>query len=156
MRIIRQMILGGIAALSAAAAAPVFFSPLEAQITARPAVRLEKPSRFTIGGGLLMSSPRGELANNIDNGFGGDFYGLFRVDPAGALSLRADVGGIQYGSETIPSGSVFGGRAGFEVETTNSIFWAAFGPQLMIPVGRVRPYGNVAIGMMGFTTSSAV
>lgn len=156
MRIIRQTILGGIAALSGAAAAPFLVSPLEAQITARPAIRLEKPSRFTIGGGLLFSSPRGELANNIDNGFGGDFYGLFRLDPAGALSLRADIGGLQYGSETIPTGSVFGGRAGFEVVTTNSIFWAAFGPQLMLPTGRIRPYGNVAIGVMGFTTSSAV
>lgn len=155
MRSLRQTILGAIAAILGVAAAPLLFS-LDAQITARPQIRLEKPSRFTIGGGLLMSSPRGELANNIDNGFGGDLYGLFKVDPAGALSLRADIGGLQYGSETIPSGSVFGGRAGFEVETTNSIFWAAFGPQLMVPAGPIRPYGNVAIGVMGFSTSSAV
>src|SRR5687768_7625500 len=118
MRIIRQTILGGIAALSGAAVAPFLVSPLEAQITARPAIRLEKPSRFTIGGGLLMSSPRGELANNIDNGFGGDFYGLFRLDPSGALSLRADIGGLQYGSQTIPTGSVFGGRAGLDRKST--------------------------------------
>jgi len=156
MRFIRQTILGGIAAMFGVAAAPLCFTSLQAQITSRPRVQIEKPSRFTIGGGLLMSQPRGELANNIDNGFGGDLYGLFRIDPMGAFSLRADIGGLEYGSETIPSGSVFGGRLGFEVETSNSILWGAFGPQLMVPVGPIRPYGNVAIGVMDFSTSSAV
>lgn len=156
MQFIRQTTLVGFAAIVSVAEAPLFVVPLEAQITTRPRVQIEKPSRFTIGGALLMSDPRGELANNIDNGFGGDLYGLFRIDPAGVFSLRADVGGLQYGSETIPSGSVFGGRAGFEVETTNSIVWAAFGPQLMIPAGRIRPYANAAIGVMDFSTSSAV
>lgn len=103
-----------------------------------------------------MSQPKGDLANNIDNGFGGDFYGLFRVDRDGVLSLRADLGGAQYGSETLPAPSVFGGRVGFEVETSNSILWAAIGPQVMVPVGPVRPYGNVAVGVMKFTTSSSV
>jgi len=103
-----------------------------------------------------MSQPKGDLANNIDNGFGGDFYGLFRVDRDGVLSLRADLGGAQYGSETLPAPSVFGGRVGFEVETSNSILWAAIGPQVMVPVGPVRPYGNVAVGVMDFTTSSSV
>jgi hypothetical protein len=109
-----------------------------------------------LGGGLLVSQPRGELANNIGNGFGGDFYGMFRVDRNGVLSLRADVGGAQYGSETLTAPSVFGGRVGFEVETTNSILWAAVGPQVTFPAGPVRPYGNVAIGVMDFTTSSSV
>ncbi len=103
-----------------------------------------------------MSQPKGDLSRNIDNGWGGDLYGLYRVDRIGALSLRADVGGLQYGSETLPVPSVFGGRVGFEVETTNSIFWAAIGPQIMIPVGPVRPYGNAAIGAMYFTTNSSI
>ena len=103
-----------------------------------------------------MSQPKGDLANNIDNGFGGDLYGLLSVDRDGVLSLRADVGGLEYGSETLPARSVFGGRAGFEVQTSNSIFWGAIGPQVMIPLGRIRPYGNAAIGLMDFTTSSAV
>ena len=156
MRFIRQTILGGLVTMLGVAATAFVVSPLGAQISRRPSVPIEQPSRFTIGGGLLMSQPRGELANNIDNGFGGDLYGLFRVDPAGVLSLRADIGGLEYGSETIPSGSVFGGRVGFEVETSNSIFWGAIGPQLMVPVGPVRPYGNVAIGIMDFSTNSAV
>ena len=150
MRFFRKTIL------AASIAAPFCASLLQAQIQARPLVRFEKPSRFTIGGGLLMSQPKGDFSSYIDNGFGGDLYGLFRVDQMGALSLRADVGGLQYGSETLPAPSVFGGRLGFEVETTNSIFWGAIGPQIMIPVGPVRPYGNAAIGVMDFTTSSSI
>ena len=142
--------------LAAVVALPYGVSSLHAQIRDRPRVFIQKPSRFTLGGGLLMSQPKGDLANNIDDGFGGDFYGLFRVDRDGVLSLRADLGGAQYGSETLPAPSVFGGRVGFEVETSNSILWAAIGPQVMVPVGPVRPYGNVAVGVMDFTTSSSV
>lgn len=150
MRYVRTTILAAVVAL------PYGVSSLHAQIRERPRVFIQKPSRFTIGGGLLVSQPKGDLANNIDNGFGGDFYGLFRVDRDGVLSLRADLGGAQYGSETLPAPSVFGGRVGFEVETSNSILWAAIGPQVMVPVGPVRPYGNVAVGVMDFTTSSSV
>ena len=144
------------AILAASVAAPCCVSSLHSQISARPAVQILKPSRFSIGGGLLFSQPKGEFANNIGNGFGGDAFGLARLDPAGALSLRADVGGLQYGSETLPATSVFGGRTGFEVQTTNNILWGAIGPQLMIPVGPVRPYANAEIAVLGFSTTSSV
>jgi hypothetical protein len=150
MKMIRQTIL------AAMTAAPFYASSIHAQITARPLVTIEKPSRFTIGGTLLFSQPKGELSKNIDHGYGGNAYGLFAIDPAGALSIRGDIGGLQYGSETIPTGSVFGGRVGFEVETTNSIIWGAIGPQVMLPVGRVRPYASAQIGVMDFSTNSAV
>lgn len=142
--------------LVAMIAAPFIVAPAGAQITARPYVPIEKPSRYTIGGGFLVSQPKGELADNIGNGFGGDGYGLIRLDRAGVFSLRADVGGSQYGSETLREGSIYGGRVGVNVETTNSILWAAFGPQLSIPTGRVRPYANAAIAVMDFSTNSSL
>jgi hypothetical protein len=142
--------------LVAMISAPFLALSLGAQITARPLIQIEQPSRFTIGGGFVVSQPKGEFAENIDNGFGIDAYGLFRLDPTGVLSLRADLGGSQYGSETLPAGYIYGGRVGVEVETTNSILWAAFGPQLAIPVGRIRPYASAAIGVMNFQTTSAV
>jgi hypothetical protein len=150
MRYVRTTILAAVFAL------PFSVSSLHAQIRERPRVFIQKPSRFTIGGGLLLSQPKGELANNIDKGFGADFYGLFRLDNDGVLSLRADLGGAQYGRETLTAPFAFGPRVGFDVETTNSIYWAAIGPQIMAPVGRVRPYGNVSLGVMDFTTRSAV
>ena len=131
-------------------------SSVDGQITARPRVQVERPSRFTIGGGFVVSQPKGEFAENINNGYGVDAYGLFRLDPVGALSLRADLGGSQYGSETLDAGYIYGGRIGVQVETTNSILWAAFGPQLTMPVGRVRPYASAAIGVMNFRTTSSV
>ncbi len=142
--------------LVAMISAPFLALSLDAQITARPLIQIERPSRFTIGGGFVVSQPKGEFAENIGNGFGIDAYGLFRLDPAGVLSLRADLGGSQYGSETLPAGYIYGGRVGVEVETTNSILWAAIGPQLTIPVGRVRPYASAAIGVMNFQTTSSV
>ncbi|MEP6904628.1 MAG: hypothetical protein ABI875_01015 [Gemmatimonadales bacterium] len=150
MRYLRTTILAAVVALPCSAAS------LHAQIKERPRVFLQKPSRFTIGGGLLLSQPKGDLANNIDNGFGADFYGLFKVDRDGVLSLRVDLGGAQYGSETLPAAYVFGPRTGFEVQTSNSIYWAGIGPQIMAPAGPVRPYGNVSIGVMDFTTRSSV
>ena len=150
MRYLRTTILAAVVAL------PCSASLLHAQIRERPRVLVQKPSRFTLGGGLLLSQPKGDLANNIDNGFGADFYGLFRLDRDGLLSLRADVGGAQYGSQTLPAAYAFGPRVGFDVETTNSIFWAGIGPQIMAPAGRVRPYGNVALGVMDFSTRSSV
>ena len=150
MKTIRGTILVAMMASSFLAAS------LAAQITARPRLTIQKPSRFTIGGGLLVSQPKGEFAENIDNGFGAGAYGLFRLDRDGLLSLRADLGGAQYGSETLPAGYIYGGRVGVEVETSNSIFWAAFGPQVSVSLGRVRPYASASIGVMDFTTTSSV
>src|SRR5690349_21291533 len=127
-----------------------------AQITARPSIMVEEPSRFTIGGNLVLSQPKGEFANNIDNGFGVDGFVRMRLDRAGVLSVRADLGGAQYGSETLPAGYIYGGRIGVQVETTNSIFWGSIGPQLTAPVGPIRPYANAAIGFMSFMTNSSV
>ncbi|HUQ21228.1 MAG TPA: hypothetical protein VM099_16530 [Gemmatimonadaceae bacterium] len=136
--------------------APGLAASAGAQITARPSVVVEQPSRFSIGGNLVLSQPKGEFANNIDNGFGADGFGLMRIDRAGILSLRADIGGSQYGSETLPGGYIYGGRIGVDVETTNAIFWGGIGPQLTVPVGRIRPYANAQIGFMNFSTTSSV
>jgi hypothetical protein len=150
MKTIRGTIL--VAMIAAAAQT----GSLGAQITARPKIEIEQPSRWTIGGNLLVSQPKGEFAENIDNGFGGDFFGLVRVDKTGVLSLRADIGGSQYGSETLPGGCIYACRVGVEVETTNSIFWGSIGPQITAPVGRIRPYASAAVGFMNFETTSSV
>jgi hypothetical protein len=136
--------------------APSLAASAGAQITARPSIMVEEPSRFTIGGNLVLSQPKGEFANNIDNGFGADGFVRMRLDRAGILSIRADLGGAQYGSETLPAGYIYGGRIGVQVETTNSIFWGSIGPQLTAPVGPIRPYANAAIGFMNFMTNSSV
>src|SRR5687768_2023660 len=109
------------------------------------------PSRFQLGGDLVLSQPKGDLARNIGNGFGFNGTGMLRIDPAGFLNLRADVGGVQYGREElhIPY-SPFTGRIALDLETTNSIAWGGIGGQLQIPDGWFRPYANASIAYTHF------
>ena len=125
-----------------ASSSGVSFSALDAQMTFDSR---SGPSRFQVRGDFIVAQPKGELATNIDNGFGFNGNGMFRLDPRGFLSLRADIGGAQYGRETfrIPY-SPFTGRIDLDLETTNSIAWAGIGGQLQIPDGWFRPYANAS------------
>lgn len=113
------------------------------------------PSRFQVGGDFILAQPKGELASNIDNGFGFNGTGMFRLDPGGFISIRGDMGGAQYGRESfrIPWEPLLG-RIDLEMETTNSIAWAAIGGQLQIPDGWFRPYANASIAYTNFSTES--
>jgi len=115
------------------------------------------PSRFQVGGDFVVSQPKGELASNIDNGYGFNGTGMFRLDPKGFLSLRADVGGVQYGRELFeipPYQST--GRIALDLETTNNIAWGAIGGHLQIPDGWFRPYANASIAYTHFSTKSSL
>jgi hypothetical protein len=116
------------------------------------------PSRFTLVGDFLVAQPKGEFGTQIDTeGFGVNVGGLFRLDKEGIFSLRGDIGGMQYGSETLHAPYLpITGRVSLDVETTNSVFWGSIGPQITVPVGPVQPYMNAAIGFMDFVTSTSV
>jgi len=116
------------------------------------------PSRFSIDGDLLVAQPKGEFSTQIDTqGFGGNVGGLFRLDREGIFSIRADIGGMQYGSETLRVPYLpITGRVALDVQTTNNVFWGSIGPQITAPVGRFQPYINAAIGVMDFTTQTSV
>jgi len=115
------------------------------------------PSRFQVGGDFVVAQPKGALASNIDEGFGFNGNGMFRIDPKGFLNLRADVGGVQYGRESfrIPYQPLTG-RIELDLETTNSIAWGAIGGQLQIPDGWFRPYANASIAYTHFATTSTL
>jgi hypothetical protein len=114
-------------------------------------------SRFSAGANGVLSQPKGEFASNVGNGYGFDLNGMFHLDYRGYLSLRLDVGGVQYGRERNDA-SIFGGggRIPLDLTTTNSIAWGAIGPQLMIPDGPIRPYVNAAIAYTNFSTTSTL
>jgi hypothetical protein len=154
MRFTRSSILAIAAILSAL---PVASSPAAAQ--RRDSHRWETtPSRFTIVGDLLVAQPKGDFATQLDrNGYGANVAGLFRLDKDGIFSIRADVGGMQYGSETLRVPYLpITGRVALDVETTNSLYWGSIGPQVTAPVGRFQPYMNAAVGVMDFTTRTSV
>jgi hypothetical protein len=151
MRFVRMSILATVVAVS--------FIPSLAHAQRRIPRSWERgPSRFSIVGDVLVAQPKGEFATEIDTeGFGINVGGLFRLDKEGFLSVRGDIGGMQYGSETLHAPYLpITGRVALDVETTNSVFWGSIGPQIQVPVGRVEPYMNAAIGFMDFNTSTSV
>ena len=151
MRFVRTSILATIVAMS-------FISkPAHAQRRA-PRSWDREPSRFSIVGDLLVAQPKGEFATQLDtNGFGINVGGLFRIDREGLLTIRGDLGGMQYGSETLHVPYLpITGRVSLDVETTNNAFWGSIGPQIQVPVGPVQPYMNAAIGFVDLVTSTAV
>ena len=151
MRFVRSSILATVVAMS--------FIPIAAHAQRRtPRYWESEPSRFTLVGDLLVAQPKGEFATQIDrNGFGANIGGLFRLDREGLFSIRGDIGGMQYGSETlhVPYWPITG-RVSLDVETTNNTFWGSIGPQIQVPVGPVQPYMNAAVGFMDFNTSTSV
>jgi hypothetical protein len=114
------------------------------------------PSRFSFGGDLAISQPKGEFANNVPNGYGFDLTGLFRLDPQGYFNLRADLGGVRYGHEQQRIGFPVSGRIAVDLNTDNQIGFGAFGVQLQIPDGWFRPYANAAVAAMYFWTESSI
>jgi hypothetical protein len=114
------------------------------------------PSRWSFGGDLAISQPKGEFANNVPNGYGFDLTGMFRIDPKGWLNLRADIGGVQYGRERQEVSSLVSGRVYLNVETDNRIGFGSIGAQVQIPDGWFRPYANAAIASTYFWTESTL
>jgi len=114
------------------------------------------PSRFSFGGDLALSQPKGEFANNVPNGYGFDLTGMFRLDPQGYFNLRADLGGVRYGHERERIGFPVSGRIAVDLNTDNQIGFGAFGVQLQIPDGWFRPYANAAVAATYFWTESSI
>ena len=143
--------------LAALVAASFIASTADAQIRRRPRVRDVGPSRFTLVGDLLAAQPKGELDTQIDEGFGANVAGLFRLDREGIFSIRGDLGGMQYGSETFRMPYLpITGRVSLDVETTNMTGWGSIGPQITVPAGFFQPYIHAAIAVVNFTTSTSV
>ncbi len=128
-------------------------SSLDAQV---PFYSGSLPSRFSVGGDFVVSQPKGEFANNVPNGYGFDLTGMFRLDRRGVFNIRADLGGVQYGSETKRINFPNTGRVSLDVETSNQIGFGAIGGQIQIPDGWFRPYANAAIATTYFWTQSAL
>jgi hypothetical protein len=151
MRFVRSSILATLVAVS--------LLPFDAQGQRREPRRWEsRPSRFTLVGDVLVAQPKGEFATELDTqGYGANVGALFRIDNEGLLSIRGDLGGMQYGSETLHVPYLpISGRVSLDVETTNQMFWGSIGPQIQVPVGPVQPYMNAAIGFVDLITTTSV
>jgi hypothetical protein len=85
---------------------------------------------------------------------------FFRVDldPRGVFGLRLNGTFLNYGSETkrVCLSSTVGCRIEVDLTTSNNIFLVGLGPELALPLGRSRIYGNGSIGFGYFSTDSEV
>ena len=125
---------------------------LSAQDASRP------HARPAVSVSLATTRPVGDLGRNIGSGYGAAAGFLLPINRSGSLSLRADIGVSQYGSEsrrTAFSESV-GDRVEVKVRTTNNYVPASVGLQLTMPAGPVFPYVNGGVGMQAFYTESSV
>ena len=113
-----------------------------------------------MSGGLsaVQSRPQGALAANIGIGYGIAGTAMMRLDDAGIVSLRADLGIIAYGTEVkhVAFSETVGDRVRVGVRTTNFMMPVSVGPQLTWPTGVVRPYVNAGVGGQAFFTESQV
>lgn len=107
---------------------------------------------------VVQSRPQGQFGANVGLGYGADAAYLFSVDRRGILSLRANIGLLQYGHESkrVPLSETVGGRVQVRVSTTNYMVPVLVGPQLTAPSGWVRPYANAGVGGQFFYTESGV
>ena len=112
--------------------------------------------RFVVFGDAIVSKPKGEFAEYVDQGYGFNGGGMLRLDPAGMFGIRAEAGGLQYGRERMPVAFDFSGRLSANVVTTNVIGWIGIGPQFTFPVGPIRPYANASFAVTNFRTTSAI
>lgn len=115
-------------------------------------------SRRSAGGSLQYARPQGEFAQQVDQGFGANGHGIYRLDDEGWLGIRLDGGFIVYGHEAyrVPLSSTVGGRTMVDVSTSNVIGHLGVGPQIGLPTGRVRPYLGGTVGLSYFATTSSV
>ena len=79
--------------------------------------------------------------------------GTLGLDSRGIVSLRAQLGWLQYSRKT----ETFWVNNGFglfelESETKSGVFTLGAGPQIMAPTGNARPYVAGTIGLARFST----
>lgn len=119
--------------------------------------RWSTPTRWDLAFAVDVVQPTGEFGRFVENGWGGDAQIRYRLDRGGLLSLRAEAGFIQYGSETNRYRLLPGtGRIQVDVKTTNDIFLFSFGPELAMQRGLVRPFVNAGVSFAGFSTNSHI
>jgi opacity protein-like surface antigen len=116
---------------------------------------IEAPLGFA-GGELLFAFPTGEFAENVSFGFGIGGYARFPFGGEDLLSLRVDLGFLNYGNETIRICVTDPCRVQGDLTTSNNIFFGGVGPELGIVSGPARLYANASVGFAFFATSSSV
>lgn len=140
--------------IRSAGTSAMLLAAFAASVLAQSSNQLALRSSFSIA--AIQTRPQGALGRNIDFGYGANAAYQLRIDKAGFLSLRADLGVVDYGNETKRAAlsETVGDRIQVYVRTRNFIMPMSVGPQLMWPTGALRPYVNAGVGGQAFFTES--
>jgi hypothetical protein len=114
--------------------------------------------RVYAGIAAAVAQPLGEFDEYVNVGGGLDGFFRVRLDDAGFVSFRLHGGFLTYGNETkrVCLSETVGCRIQVDLTTSNNIFLFGLGPELAVPLGRVRLYGNGSVGFDYFSTDSNV
>lgn len=114
--------------------------------------------RWQAGAAVEVGQPVGAFKRNVKNAAGGQGHVLLRLDGQGTALLRLEGGWLNYGQASQRSclGTAPQCRVSVDLTTANGILSLAIGPQLSVPLGRVRLYGYGLVGMSRFATVSGL
>jgi hypothetical protein len=107
---------------------------------------------------VIQSRPQGEMASHVGRGYGANGTFLLRADSMSILSVRADLGVLQYGNDTrdVTIGDAAADGLRLELRTSNYIVPFTIGLQLAAPTGMVRPYVNAGAGFQAYFTETTL
>jgi hypothetical protein len=109
--------------------------------------------RLRAGLDLVGAAPQGEFSRYVSAGWGITGYLSQGFGEEGLLGIRLDAGFLNYGNETVPLSL---GRVWYDVNTSNNIVFATFGPQVEVGGSDMRLYGQAFAGLSYFVTTSNI
>ncbi|MBL0939411.1 MAG: hypothetical protein IBJ03_10970 [Gemmatimonadaceae bacterium] len=114
--------------------------------------------RWHVGLAAGAGQPVGDFKRHVKNAAGAMGHVLLRLDKYGLASLRLQGGWLNYGHEGQRTclGTAPHCRVALNMTTANGILSLALGPQVAMPLGRVRAYGYGLLGMSRFATVSGI
>lgn len=117
-----------------------------------------EPARLFVGGGLWISEPAGAFGDVVGTGWGLAAHGRYALDADGWVSVRGDLGFVEYGRESreVCFSAPIGCRIVVDLTTSNDVFLGGIGPEVAVPGRKLRPYAYGELGFAYFSTRSSL
>ena len=105
----------------------------------------------------LASNAVGEFGDLVDAGGGVNLSAkVFPLEDSRNFGLRADLGWVIYGLESVPTCISDPCRVQTDIKTSNNIFYFGLGPEVILIRGRFEPYVYGTLGTSVFNTGSTL
>ena len=105
----------------------------------------------------LASNAVGEFGDLVGAGGGVNLSAkVFPLEDSRNFGLRADLGWVIYGLESVPTCISDPCRVQANINTTNNIFYFGLGPEVILIRGRFEPYVYGTLGTSVFNTGSTL